>query len=84
MAYLDADATGSGILHDIRRTIELLATRPIGRPGRVPGTYEKSVVGRPYVVVYGFRPRDDGAIDDLLIVRIIHTARDWPPGRWPR
>lgn len=68
---------------DIDRTIALLAERPIGRPGRVSGTYEKSIVGQPYIIAYAFLPREDGALDDLLILRIVHTARDWPPGRWP-
>ena len=22
--------------------------------------------------------------EDLVILRIVHTARDWPAGRWPR
>jgi toxin ParE1/3/4 len=69
---------------DIERAIELLAQRPIGRPGRISGTYEKSVVGQPYIIAYALQPRDDGEDDDVLIQRIIHTARDWPPGRWPR
>lgn len=69
---------------DIERTIEILAQRPIGRPGRVSGTYEKLVVGQPYVVVYALTPSDDGGEDDLVVMRIVHTARDWPPGRWPR
>ena len=72
------------VLGDIERTLKLLAERPIGRPGRIQGTYEKSVVGQPTIVAYAFLPRDDGAADDLLVLRIIHTARDWPPGRWPR
>src|SRR4051812_47909407 len=69
---------------DIDRTIALLAERPIGRPGRLSGTYEKSIVGQPYIIAYGFLRREDGAPDDVLILRVVHTARDWPPGRWPR
>ena len=48
------------------------------------GTYEKSVTGQPYIIAYGFARRDDGGEDDLVILRVVHTARDWPPGRWPR
>lgn len=69
---------------DIDRAIELLARRPIGRPGRMTGTYEKSVTGQPYIIAYAFAPRDDGGEDELVILRIVHTARDWPAGRWPR
>ena len=69
---------------DIERAIEVLAQRPIGRPGRIAGTYEKSVVGQPCSIAYALLPRDDGGADDILILRVIHTSRDWPPGQWPR
>jgi toxin ParE1/3/4 len=69
---------------DIERALESLAPRPTGRPGRISGTYEKSVDGQPYIIAYALVPRADGAEDDIAILRVIHTARDWPPGRWPR
>lgn len=69
---------------DIERAVEGLAIRATGRPGRVAGTYEKSVAGQPYIIAYSFARPDDGAEDDLVILRVVHTARDWPPGRWPR
>jgi plasmid stabilization system protein ParE len=69
---------------DIERATEVLAQRPIGRPGRIAGTYEKSVIGQPYIIAYALLPRDDGEADDILILRVIHTSRDWPPGRWPQ
>jgi toxin ParE1/3/4 len=72
----EGEAVARRVRHDIERTILLLAERPIGRPGRIQGTYEKSVVGQPYIVAYAFVARDDGAADDLLILRIIHTVRD--------
>jgi len=67
---------------EIHGAIAILRDRPIGRPGRVAGTYEKLVVGRPYIIAYALQPRP-GYPDDLVILRIIHTARNWPPGRWP-
>src|SRR5262245_29644116 len=84
--YLDTqgESTVRRVRSDIERAIQLLAQRPIGRPGRISGTYEKSVIGQPYIIAYTLLPRDDGEEDDVLIQRIIHTARDWPPGRWPR
>jgi toxin ParE1/3/4 len=83
--YLEqqGEAAQRRVRGDIERTIEILSQRPIGRPGRVSGTYEKLVIGQPYIVVYSLLPGDGGE-DDLVIMRIVHTARDWPPGRWPR
>lgn len=52
---------------DIERAIEILAQRPTGRPGRVYGTYERPVIGQPYIIVYSLLPRDDGREDDLVI-----------------
>ena len=54
-----------------------LGRTPTGRPGRVVGVYEKSVANLPYVIAYSI------AEDTLAIVRVIHTARDWPKGQWP-
>lgn len=84
--YLDTqgESAATRVRSDIERTIQVLAQRPIGRPGRISGTYEKSVVGQPYVIAYTLLRRDDGAVDDILILRIVHTSRNWPPGRWPR
>ena len=70
------------IAGEIHRAIALLRDRPMGRPGRVAGTYEKLVVGRPYIIAYALQPRP-GHPDDLVILHIIHTTRNWPPGRWP-
>jgi plasmid stabilization system protein ParE len=59
--------------------IEFLAKKPVGRRGRVPGTYEKRVLKTNYIVAYDL-PDDD----TLHVLRIIHTARNWPAGAWPR
>jgi toxin ParE1/3/4 len=71
------------ILRKVGTTVSLLAERPHGRPGRVAGTYEKSVSGLSYVVAYEL---DDSTPDDpaLVVLRVIHTARDWPSGEWPK
>jgi plasmid stabilization system protein ParE len=61
----------------IDRAARLLAERPIGRPGRVTGTYEKTVSGLPWIIVYTL----DG--DRLVVLRVIHSARDWPKEGWP-
>jgi len=83
--YLDTQGESAvrRVRSDIERAIQVLAQRPIGRPGHISGTYEKGVIGQPYTIAYTLLPRDDGAPDDILILRIVHTSRDWPPGRWP-
>lgn len=60
---------------DVERTIEGLAQRPIGRPGRIAGTYEKSVVGQPYVIAYALVARDHGGGDDVLVLSIRPVLR---------
>ena len=62
----------------IGHSIDLLADMPFGRVGRVAGTFEASVPKVPFIVAYSLP--DDGS---LGIVRIIHTSRHWPAGRWP-
>ena len=59
-------------------TIEKLADMPMGRAGRVVGTYEKPVARTSLIIVYQ-------ATDEILyIVRIIHAKRNWPEGEWPK
>lgn len=58
-----------------------LGKAPTGRQGRVAGTYEKSVARLPYVIAYAISVKADR--ETVAILRVIHTARDWPKGRWP-
>lgn len=64
--------------------IEAAAARlgdlPTGRPGRVNGTYEKSLPALRYIIVYAMDQTPDGTLD---ILHVIHAARNWPRGRWP-
>jgi plasmid stabilization system protein ParE len=55
-----------------------LGDLPTGRPGRVEDTYEKPVPRTPYVIAYAMPDTET-----LVIVRVIHMARDWPEGAWP-
>lgn len=59
-----------------------LAALPVGRKGRVAGTYEKVVSGLPYIIAYALSddPPEGGT---LTVLRVIHGARDWPEGSWP-
>ena len=61
----------------INAALELLAKRPIGRAGRVAGTYEKSISGTSLIVAYMLED------ETLHIVRVIHMKRQWPKGEWP-
>ena len=54
-----------------------LAAIPTGRPGRVAGTYEKSVARSPYIIAYAISGHT------VTILRVIHGSRDWPEGEWP-
>jgi toxin ParE1/3/4 len=63
----------------IETAVEQLRLNPIGRPGRVGGTYERSIAKTSHIVVFAFTPGEDA----LSILRIIHTSRDWPQGSWP-
>ena len=54
---------------------------PIGRPGRVTGTYEKSVTGLPDILAYAIT--QTGGEEDIAIVRVIHISRDWSAAEWP-
>lgn len=53
-----------------------------GRPGRVTGTYEKPVPRLPYIISYALLPV--GGRESVVILRVIHAARDWPDEAWPR
>ncbi len=53
-----------------------------GRIGRVAGTYEKVVPHLPYLIAYALDTTPDGR-EAVVILRIIHAARDWPDEDWP-
>jgi toxin ParE1/3/4 len=55
-----------------------LAQNPIGRFGRVHGTYEFYVQRTSMIVVYTLE-----ASDRLVIARVIHASRDFKPGKYP-
>ena len=77
----DDPAAARAIVQRIGAAAALLGERPVGRPGRVTGTYEKSVGGLPYVIAYCIEVMDGR--EGLFILRVIHTARDWQSEAWP-
>ena len=84
VAWIAAEnpAAAQRVADRIRATCEALGEMATGRPGRVSGTYEKSVTGLRYIVAYALTRRGDREI--VSILRVIHTARDWPDEDWPR
>ena len=58
-----------------------LGEHATGRPGRVGGTYEKVVRSLPYIIAYSVD--GDASSERIVILRVIHGARDWPEGAWP-
>jgi plasmid stabilization system protein ParE len=84
-AYIAADnpAAALRVIDRIEAAAELLGHAPIGRKGRVSGTYEKPVKDLPYIIAYALQSMPDG-YERVVIVRVIHGARDWPEGEWPK
>jgi toxin ParE1/3/4 len=84
-AYIAAEnrAASLKVLDRIERTVKNLSHMPTGRKGRVEGTYEKPVAGLPYIIAYALQmlPNDS---ERIVILHVIHGARDWPPGEWPK
>jgi toxin ParE1/3/4 len=70
------------VARKIRTVAANLGVRPIGRRGRVSGTYEMSVSGLPYVLAYAIETT--GSEGRIVILRVIHTARHWPNESWPQ
>ncbi|EQB32648.1 type II toxin-antitoxin system RelE/ParE family toxin [Sphingobium ummariense] len=63
----------------IRATGDALAEFATGHPGRVSGTYEKSVTRLPYIIAYALS--EDATV--LTILHVIHTSRNWLADEWP-
>lgn len=63
------------------QSAQSLGLHSTGRLGRIPGVYEKSLPKYLYVMAYRIVPGSDG--ETIVILRIVHTSRDWPIGGWP-
>ena len=84
-AYIAADnpVAARKVLDRIEATAAHLGHAPIGRRGRVAGTYEKPIVGLPYIIAYALETLPTGG-ERIVILRVIHGVRDWPQGQWPK
>jgi toxin ParE1/3/4 len=82
IAYIARDnpAAAHRVAQRIRETVSKLADFATGHPGRVTGTYEKSVSGLPYIIAYAIDVR--GGRETIVVLHVIHTARDWRGGTW--
>ncbi|RVI24822.1 type II toxin-antitoxin system RelE/ParE family toxin [Sinorhizobium meliloti] len=65
----------------VRDTAAALGEMATGRPGRVIGTYEKSITRLPYVIAYALM--NHGGRQSVIILRVIHTVREWTAEEWP-
>lgn len=83
VSYIAADNPSAArrVADAIDRTALALGDMPTGRPGRVTGTYEKSVTNLPYILAYAIT--QTGSEETVAIVRVIHTSRDWSAETWP-
>jgi toxin ParE1/3/4 len=81
IAHIAADNPGAAerVAGRLREVGTALGTYATGHPGRVSGTYEKSVARMPYVIAYALTDGDSA----VSMLRVIHTARDWRGEEWP-
>ncbi len=57
----------------ILETVDKLARRPIGRPGKQPDTYEKWVTDTPFLLIYALS--ETAGEEQIHIIRLFHMAQ---------
>jgi len=79
--YIAADnlKAAERVAATIRATGDALGEFATGHPGRVAGTYEKSVPRLPYIIAYALTDSEKA----VSVLRVIHTARNWKGNKWP-
>ena len=73
--YIEADNPSAALALDellSQSAARLIDHSRLGRPGRIDGTREL-VAHRSYVLIY------DVAGELVRVLRVLHTARQWPP-----
>jgi toxin ParE1/3/4 len=76
----DNPAAARRVAERIRATGDALGDFASGHPGRVAGTFEKTVSGLPYIIAYAIDVRDGE--ERIAVLHVVHTARDWREGEW--
>ena len=81
--YIAADSPKAAFALElkVRKAADDLTFMATGRKGRNRAAYERLVTGTPYILAYTIRRIKMEEI--VYILRLIHAARDWSPGRWP-
>lgn len=84
LAYIATDnpAAALDVIEKIEAAGQRLGNMATGRKGRVAGTYEKPVHGLAYIIAYAIDSHPDGE-EQIVILRIIHGARNWTAESWP-
>jgi toxin ParE1/3/4 len=72
IALDNPDAAIHVVLTIIRAVEQLLVYPNLGRPGRVPGTRELVISGKPFLLPYRVRR------EAIEILRVFHGAMRWP------
>ena len=72
------------VVAELRGAADGLGRSASGRPGRVPGTYEKTFVGRPYIIACAIEVSAQDPTERVIILHVVNSARDWPAGKWPQ
>ena len=81
LEYISIDSpVNAGPVRDrVKSTVARLSEFQTGRAGRVAGTYEIVIPKTSLILAYDL-PKS-GAV---RILRLIHGARNWLPGKWPK
>jgi plasmid stabilization system protein ParE len=74
-------AAAERVVGAVEETVNRLGEFATGRLGRITGTYEKSLDQLPYIIAYELR--QISGRESVVILRVIHTSRDWHDEEWP-
>lgn len=83
LRYIAADDpfAAEKVANAIEKAGDDLGRFATGRPGRVTRTYERIIPRLHYIIAYTLSAQAER--ETVIILRIIHTARDWPADTWP-
>jgi plasmid stabilization system protein ParE len=79
--HIRTNAAAEKAVQKIEKTAENLTSFATGRAGRIFGTYEKLIPGLPHILAYRLEDRPSEQL--VVILHVIHTARNWQPGSRP-